>query len=424
MKRWLLFAVPCFCLFVSLGALSAIWLPNTRPFSSLKPEQQATLAKLRSGENRLDRSMNILVLGTDVVASKEASKTGFRAATSSLDGRSDTILLAHLDPEKNKVNVLSVPRDSRFTLEGYGKRKANEANLRGGILLAAPTISQNLNDVPIDRYVRINTLGVIDLVNAVGGVRVYVPKAIKYNDDSQHLYINIAQGWQTLGGLDAQKFMRFRHDELGDIGRVQRQQQVIKALAQKVASPDVLTRLPQIVEVLKANIDTDLSLEDLLSLAQFGLRVKPDKDLQLVMLPGRFSRPGEFNASYWLPTENRIPGIVNQYFAWGDNQTNGTELKPSQIRIVLQNCSGDPTALARARKFLEKQGFTNLGKLSDQIDPIWHTEIVAQQGEKAPAELVQQELGLGDIKVEATGNILSDVTLKIGKDWAARKPKA
>jgi len=70
MKRWLLFAVPCFCLFVSLGALSAIWLPNTRPFSTLNSEQQATLAKLRSGENRLDHSMNILVLGTDVVASR------------------------------------------------------------------------------------------------------------------------------------------------------------------------------------------------------------------------------------------------------------------------------------------------------------------------------------------------------------------
>ena len=96
--------------------------------------------------------------------------------------------------------MLSVPRDTRTEIEGYGVRKINAANVEGGPGLTAKTVSNLLGGAGIDRYVRINVLGVAKLIDALGGVTVYVPKDMKYQDDSQHLYINLKAGKQHLNG--------------------------------------------------------------------------------------------------------------------------------------------------------------------------------------------------------------------------------
>lgn len=84
--------------------------------------------------------------------------------------------------------------------------------------MAARSASDLLGGVGIDRYVRINVLGVEKLIDALGGVKVYVPQDMKYQDDSQHLYINLKKGEQHLNGAQAVQFLRFRYDAYGDIG--------------------------------------------------------------------------------------------------------------------------------------------------------------------------------------------------------------
>ena len=90
------------------------------------------------------------------------------------------------------------------------------------------------------------------------------------------MYIDLEPGWQTLNGDQAEQFARFRKDNYGDIGRVQRQQMLLKALRQRLLSPKVLPRLPQIIRVMQQYIDTNLSLEEMLALVGFGLDL--DKD--------------------------------------------------------------------------------------------------------------------------------------------------
>ncbi|WP_218082608.1 LCP family protein [Anthocerotibacter panamensis] len=417
MKRPLFWAVTALLMSMSVGAV--LLMSNLRPFhTAMTQEQQEAMSRLRQ-RPKLGQSLNILVLGTDIVPSKQCNENNFCTPSNSLDGRSDTIMLVRFAPEAGKVNVISIPRDSRVLIPGYGKRKINEANINGGAALAAETVSNLLGGVPINHYVRINPLGVIDLIDSVGGVRVYVKKAIRYSDDTQHLYINLPQGWQTLGGQQAQQYLRFRHDELGDIGRVQRQQEVIRALAEKALRPDTLVRLPDIFQVIQRNVDTDLSVGDLLTLARFGLNVDRDRDLQLVLLPGRFSTPGEFSSSFWIPDEQKIQGLSARYLGQGD--ASATEV-PSTLsaRIAVQNATGAPISSTRIRQYFREQGFENITVTARYPTFLWRTEIIAQQGDIPLAEAVQKMLGVGGVRKDSTGQISSDITIRLGKDWAAQ----
>ncbi|AGY57581.1 LCP family protein [Gloeobacter kilaueensis] len=402
-----------------LGVAGGMTLWFSRPFENNQHDKTNALFEAA----QLGNDLNILVLGTDVVADRRATASGFKPPTNSFDGRSDTILLAHFNPEQKKVNVLSVPRDTRTEIPGHGEHKINVANVYGGPALAARTVTR-LTGAEINRYVRINTLGVIQLIDVLGGVTVYIPRPMKYSDDSQHLYINLPQGWHTLSGLQAQQYMRFREDGLGDIGRVQRQQGVLRALAERAVRPENLLKIGPILDTVKNNIDTNLTVDDIFALAKFATQIDLKQDLRMVMLPGRFSRPDEFEVSYWIPERRKAAHLGEQFFnapATGSEPTEKTPLLPGQIRLTIQNATGTPGMARKLGHLLQKQGFRSIGYAADRPDPIWRSEIIAQGGNLEAAQLVSDALQVGAISVESTGALDSDVTLRLGKDWLKRR---
>ncbi len=113
---------------------------------------------------------------TSDVKEAQTPDLGYHAPVNSLEGLTDTMLLLRFDPQRQKLTMLSIPRDTRTDIEGYGEKKINEANALGGPALTAETVSHLLDGVAIDRYIRINVQGVEKLIDALGGVTVYVPK--------------------------------------------------------------------------------------------------------------------------------------------------------------------------------------------------------------------------------------------------------
>lgn len=408
----LVFAGFAFCLAIALG-VAAAYFWSSRPFEDVK---QRRINEQFAQANLGDR-LNILLLGTDIVQSTRANARNFREPTSSLAGRSDTILLAHFDPGQKTVNVLSIPRDTRTTIPGHGTHKMNVANVYGGPVLAADAVSK-LVGAPINRYVRINPMGVIDLINALGGVTVYIPRAMKYSDDSQHLYIDLPQGWHTLSGLQAQQYLRFRADELGDIGRVQRQQTLLRALADRAVRPETITRLFDILDIVKQNIDTNLSIEDIFALAKFARDIDLKRDLRMVLLPGRFSRPGEYEVSYWIPHTEEAARLGGRLFG-GDSTLDAKRvpLSARAVRLTIQNATGQVGAARQLARQLQKMGFRSINLTSDRLDALRTTEILAQNGNLEAADLVRETLGLGAVRVESTGPLQADVMVRLGQDW-------
>ncbi len=268
---------------------------------------------------QLNRPVNILVMGMSVLppdtqnAPEESKNLGYLPQVNSFDGLSDVMLLIRFDPKSNRVNMLSIPRDTRTEIEGYGLRKINSANRLGGAYLSAKSVQNLLGNIEINGYIRINVLGVGKLIDALGGVTVNVPKDLKYQDDSQHLYINLKAGEQHLDGDKALQLLRFRNDRRGDIGRIERQQLLMQALIKQALNPATLARSPIILGTIKENIDTNLTLDSLLTLVNFGVRTNRS-DIEMLTLPGEVSNGREFDASYWLPDEQQIDEIMTRYF--------------------------------------------------------------------------------------------------------------
>ncbi|MGG6293467.1 LCP family protein [Leptolyngbya sp. AN02str] len=418
------------------GALLAVSLASTPLLQSrLSPEDAEAFegSDISSGVNfrlpQLTRPVNILVLGIKVLSSdvanppEEVQDLGYHALVNSLDGLSDTMMLIRFQPSDRTLTVLSLPRDTRVRIDGVGTAKLNEANAYGGPASAAIATSNLLGEVPIDRYVRINIQGVEKLIDALGGIDVYVPRDMKYQDDSQHLYINLKQGQQRLNGKKAIDFLRFRYDEYGDIGRVQRQQLFMRAMAEQALNPATITRLPQILSVIQENVDTNLSVEELVALVGFGSQVDRSK-VQMLMLPGDFSSSEEYVASYWLPNYRAIDQLVAQYFRNSAEATlaDGEPIQASGYeRISIQDSTGDELAADEVMTALADQGFTNVSVDQPWGEVLETTRIIAQQGNTATAESVRQALGVGEIRVESTGVLRSDITIRIGRDWLSQQ---
>jgi polyisoprenyl-teichoic acid--peptidoglycan teichoic acid transferase len=382
-------------------------------------------AAITSGGNlrlpRLTRPVNILVLGIKVLTSDvndvppELQGLGYHALVNSFDGLSDSMLLLRFNPQTQQLVVLSLPRDTRTYVRGR-LTKLNEANRDGGPALAAESVSDLLGGVAIDRYVRINVQGVEKLIDALGGVTVNVPQDMRYQDDSQHLYINLKAGEQALDGNQALQFLRFRYDAYGDIGRIQRQQMFMRALTEQTLNPATITRLPKVLSVIQSNVDTNLSVEELLALVGYGAQINRS-NVQMLMLPGNFSNPQDFALSYWLPNYGDIDGMVDQYFGFGTQRVASTG-SPSRVRVAIQDSTNNPVAVQALTKALRDSGYSNISVDRSLNEPLPISRIVAQRGDGATAEIVHRYLGIGEVRVESTGALNSDITIQLGEDWA------
>jgi polyisoprenyl-teichoic acid--peptidoglycan teichoic acid transferase len=377
--------------------------------------------QLKVGVPNLDRSLTVLVLGTKVLSSDldrpSQRELGYQRLVNSLDGLSDTMLLLRLDPETQRVTVLSIPRDTRTWIEGRGYAKVNEANALGGAALSTETVSEMLGGIAIDRYVRVNVQGIEKLVDAVGGLDLHVPKDMKYQDHSQHLYINLKEGRQHLNGNQVLQFLRFRYDEWGDIGRIQRQQSLIRAFREQALNPLNLVRLPQVFSIVHSHLDTNLALDEWMAIAGF-LANRQQSNLEMLMLPGSFSNTEEDPISYWLPDSSRISDMMAQHFdPAGASYTSLIPPDPANLWIAIQDSTGQPGAVSDLVDRLLDSGYQRIDQGSPWSEPLRVTRIIAQQGDQASAEALQQALGFGDVRIESTGELRSDITIQLGQDW-------
>ncbi|MGD1699045.1 LCP family protein [Dapis sp. BLCC M229] len=416
------------------GALLAVSLSSTPLMQQrLSPEEAAVfsqkdLAKSSMRLPELTRPVNILLLGIKVLTSDleeypHDQDLGYHALVNSFKGLSDTMLLVRFDPENQKLTLLSIPRDTRTYVEDRGLTKINAANYYGGPAKSAKAVSELLGGVGIDRYIRVNVQGVEKLIDALGGVKVHVPKDMKYQDDSQHLYINLKEGEQHLNGDQALQFMRFRYDNLGDIGRVQRQQLLMRAFMEQSVNLKTLSRLPKILSVIQSHIDTNLSVEELVALMNFATNIKRP-NVQMLMVPGQFSNPEEYKASYWLPDLITLDNMIAKHFDFGYDRWEVENLDFNYIRVAIQDSTDNWETVDELVRSLNDSGYWNVKVAKPWSKPLEVTRIIAQKGDIQAAQAVQKSLGFGEVFVESTGYLKSDVTIQLGQDWLPIKDES
>ena len=243
---------------------------------------------------------NILLLGVD---SNGEGTDPFEGT------RTDTIILMNIDPRTKSLNAISIPRDSKVYLPGdHGVQKINAAHAIGGIGMTIKTIEDTLG-VKIDRYIIVHDQAVREIVDALGGVDIYVEKNMHYNDYSGKLFINLQKGNNHLSGKEVVGYLRFRHDPMGDIGRTQRQQWFLRGMMEALKKPETLAKLPEIINVAKKYIKTNMSFYELSQYAGLAKHLDMDK-IEIAMLPGAPNKKGYI--SYWILDPEKTQEVVDR----------------------------------------------------------------------------------------------------------------
>lgn len=256
--------------------------------------------------------LNLLLLGLD------------RRPGESDVARTDTLMIATIDPASNYIGLLSIPRDLWVTLPDGSQNRINTAHFSAeaaapgtGPAAALTTVSNNFG-VTLNRYARIDFDGFVQLVDSVGGLTIEVEQQIvdyEYPDANYGYEVLIIEpGQQQMNGELALKYARTRHGS-SDFDRAKRQQAVIAAFARRLLEPEAWPRLPFLLISVQSAVDTNLTLTDLLSTLPTWLQVGPDK-IDRRVIEGDLVQPFTTSggAAVQLPVWERINPVLFTMF--------------------------------------------------------------------------------------------------------------
>jgi len=349
--------------------------------------------------------LNILCLGVDYnYDNKDQHHTKF--------ARSDTIFILSIDKRGQVLNIVSIPRDLRVEIPGVGTDKINAAFANketGDVPLARKTV-EALVGVPMDHTVVIKEYAAQAVVNAVGGVTVNVEKNMDYDDNWGHLHIHLKKGVQKLNGEQSVGYVRFRHDEEGDRGRIRRQQQFIDALLRELKKPSYTT-YNEVAKVFKENIQTDLTIPEMIDIANV-YRKFDRKKIKTAKLDGDDVDIG--GVSFIQPNDREIRRTCVRMLS--DRQG----FFPDEVKVQVLNGSDVKGAARAFADVLLARGYDVIDVDSTR-KPAEETYIEDHrnlpQADQALQTLMGQTLIVdGRSKV----NQKADITIVLGKDWAHR----
>ncbi len=378
---------------------------------------------------------NFLLVGSDTRAFVEGGDDAeyFGDEGDSGGQRADTMILVRVDPRAQTAAMVSFPRDLIVTVAGTGQRtRINEA-FQGGPPRLIETIQLNFN-IPVHHYVQVDFEGFQGLVDAVGGIDLYLPAPVRDRDANGNnvsgLDIN-QTGCVTLDGFEALSYVRSRHyeefvdgrwrpDPTADVGRVQRQQKFIRqavseALAKGLTNPKKLADLIGVTEN-NLSFDEELDPRDILALGRRFQTLEPGA-FQQFTLPTRMGRLGAREGVLFLD-EERADEVLDVFRGV---VTSEEVVQPSAVTVRVLNGSGRTGEAADAREALSAVGF-NVPGSDDAGTTFAATTIRYASGERGKAELLAQHLPTPatlqeDAKLESV-----DVVLITGPDFTGILP--
>lgn len=408
MKKFLkvmLISFICFTIVLSMGAY--IFL------NSLSAGTESNdLIEGKEDVPEKDEPINVLILGVDAKDEK-----------SSKNARTDTMMLATFNPASKKVNVISIPRDSRVVIRGHkGMDKINHAHAYGGPDLSMKTV-KDLLGIPVHYYVRIDYRALGKIVDDLGGVEIDVPMNMKYSDPTADppLKIDLKKGVQVLNGDKAMQFVRFRKGYADqDLGRIKAQQNFLKALADRLLQPQTIVKLPNLIKTFSNYVSTDMPVSVMTS---YGLKVNGIKmeDITTITLPGQPKTVSSI--SYYIPDTGKIETLMNELYHEGYKNTQQVnksadlnEFK-SDVTIEVLNGSGISGVATDVSNKLKAEGYNIVNV--DTVKGIKYnqTHIYDRKNKASEAAKIAKLLGVKNVEKDIHEQAEADITIIVGSDY-------
>ena len=343
---------------------------------------------------------------------------------------SDTNMILSVDTRNKQVAIISIPRDLRVKIPGYGYSKINNAHAQGGIE-GAKEVYEDTFGIPIHYYVKANFTGLKQVVDAVGGVDVenktmlYDPEYPCDKNQYKMCGFKLAPGQHHLDGATALKYARCRKGTCGDdFGRAERQQQIMESVRERATSAGVLANpvaLGKLVNAAGDNIDTDMSINNVLRLNELTKDMDKSKTIRVVFNidEGGFL-VSSGNSSDLLPkggSFDDIQAFVKSVFKYGPIWME----KPT---IIVENGTTTPGVAGALQKQFDKDGYNlSVLALTNALQRDYtQTKIIDYTNGQKPNTINYLQ---GLLKVQATPpekpvkTPPADIVIILGSDYAS-----
>jgi polyisoprenyl-teichoic acid--peptidoglycan teichoic acid transferase len=332
--------------------------------------------------------------------------------------RADSIMVIHINEKNKRMGVLSIPRDTRISIPGYGKTKANHAFAHGGTKLLTQSISDFLG-IPIDYFIKINLKGVEAIIDEIGGISININKDLYYVDQAGDLFIDLKKGNQSLTGKQAIEYLRFRQDKEGDIGRIQRQQKFINSFASRAISASKLLGTKRIIKQINKNIITNLSTGQMINLAVQSSQIFRQGSIEANTVPGVIILDN--GISFWRPDLFSLDKILTKTLFGFEQQKNiATKIDTIDASSSQDNRrSVTPKEVSRISKQIKTVN-SPISTAAKQLT----VEVLNGCGVPGEAQITARILKQKGIKIARFGNAASfDYNETLIVDWKGNLPK-
>jgi LCP family protein required for cell wall assembly len=345
--------------------------------------------------------LRILVMGVD--DSWTDSDEVYTSAS-----RSDTNIAVNIDLATKNLGVVSIPRDVWVEIPKVGHGKLNEAIADGGPERTEATLMQNFGMPAFDYYLILKIDATKNIVDAIGGIDVDVEKSMDYDDNWGHLHIHLKKGYQHLNGEQTVGYIRFRHDEEGDFGRMRRQRQVMQVLVARLKDPSIAMRVPALLSIVQKNVRTNMPPDKMLSLA-FALRDVTPQMVHTAEIPTDIGFTDGQSVLYFQPQAGEQ--IIHKYLVVGFTGA----FDPSPVRIKVEKGSGKPGAASAMADYLRQKGFTVIETRNPTTFGAAKTSITGPNG--SIVALVAKQMPIAGV-LTAIGPVEGgDIDIVVGKDY-------
>lgn len=335
----------------------------------------------------------------------------------------DTLLVCSYDPKVQDVSMLSIPRD---TFVGNNKNRATGMDKINALYQVDPdklvSAVNNITGLNIKYYVKVDTKGLRELVDSVGGIYFDVPMDMDYDDGTQDLHIHLKAGYQLLDGDKAEQVVRFRHNNDGssypieygdqDLGRMKTQRAFITEVIKQLAKVENVTKVDDYIKIAKNHVETNFNLGSLKDYAPYAIDFKTE-DIQSAALPGT---PVQYNGLwFYAPNIKETDKLVKEMFKTGVSEE---QEKNSEIKISILNGSGDKEKLEKMRSLLKESGYT-IVSTGDTTKSSSTAIINRTNKESVVANELKDIIGVGIVQnmTDNDKDNNADFTVIIGSDY-------
>lgn len=400
-------------------AVRSIGIPdiaNLPVIVSAQPAARENVPNFAAGER-----VNVLVMGID------------RRPSEKCPCRTDTMMIASLDPKTSTAGLLTIPRDLYVPIPEVGQNRINTANFYGelnkypggGPALAKKTVELNLGR-RIHFFVLVDFTGFKKVVDTLGGIDIDVPKTIDdplYPDENfGYKPIHIPAGRVHMNGEMALQYARTRHAD-NDFGRSKRQIQVLKAIREKALRLDLLPKLPSLLQTMWGTIQTDMTPQEVIALAQIASKVKTE-DIKAESIDQTMTvefRTNEGAVVLW-PEREKIGHLIDQVIPQeGGMADSPAAIKQEGARVFVSNGTASPRLAESTASFLQAQGFLigGIGN-ADRFD-YEKTILIDYAGNKhATVTALAKLFHVDPNNIRRNTSVKSDVDIRLilGADWS------